>query len=114
MITCCYIVSNYRAYCIQEIHYKSNELRIHMLNHIVKNLDASSCIALFLSSIHLIQVHIDNLTLRKESSVLEFYRAGYEHLGSVNSLYISVILSSLLFGWLIFCPEGKGNQISVG
>ena len=29
-ITCCYIVSNYRAYCIQEIHYKSNELCIQL------------------------------------------------------------------------------------
>ena len=50
---------------------------MHIPNHTVENWDASSCIALFLSSVHLTQVHIDNLTLRKESAVLEFHRAGY-------------------------------------
>ena len=49
-----------------------------MLNRIVESLDVSSYIALFLSSAHLIQVHVDNLTLRKESAVLEFHRASYE------------------------------------
>ena len=43
-----------------------------MPNHIVESWDASSCITLSLSSAHLIQVHIDNLTLGKESVVLEF------------------------------------------
>ena len=51
---------------------------IHMPNHIVESWDASSCIALFLSLAHLIQVHIDNLTLQKESVVLELHRAGCE------------------------------------
>ena len=49
-----------------------------MSNHTVESWDASSCIALFLFFVHLIQVHIDNLTLRKKSAALELHRAGYE------------------------------------
>ena len=51
---------------------------IHIPNHTVESWDASSYIALFLSSTYLILVHIDNLTLRKEFADLEFHRAGYE------------------------------------
>ena len=53
---------------------------IHMSYHIVGSLDASSYIALFLSSAHLIQVHIDNLIPQKEFVVLEFQRVDHEQL----------------------------------
>ena len=51
---------------------------IHMPNHIVGSWDASSYIALFLSSAHMIHVHIDNLIPYKEFAILEFQRADYE------------------------------------
>ena len=50
----------------------------HMSSHIVGSLDASSYIALFLFSAHMIQVHIDNLIPHKKFVVLEFQRADYE------------------------------------
>ena len=46
---------------------------MHIPSHNVENWDAFSCIALFLSSTHLIQGHIGILTLEMESAVLEFY-----------------------------------------
>ena len=46
---------------------------MHIPSHNVENWDAFSCIALFLSSTHLIQDHISKLTLEMESDVLELY-----------------------------------------
>ena len=50
-----------------------------MLNRIVESLDVSSCISLFLSLAHLIQVHIGSLIPQMEFAVLKFQRAGYEY-----------------------------------
>ena len=49
-----------------------------MLNRIVESFDVSSCITLFLSLAHLIQVYIGSRIPQIEFAVLEFQRAGYE------------------------------------
>ena len=46
---------------------------IHITSHIVENWDVFSCIALFLSSIRLIQGRIGILTLEMEFIALEFH-----------------------------------------
>ena len=46
---------------------------MHIPSHTMESWDAFSCIALFLSSTHLIQGHIGILTLEMESTVLEFH-----------------------------------------